>query len=120
MKPTTFIHRLVATPATVAASDKYDRNVEGKIQSTIVQWLELHGVFVIRSKMNKRTSLTPGTPDLCFVMKGFPFALEIKRPGKTLSVQQADVLRKMCKNGWIAGWFEDAQKAIDFIKEQTP
>lgn len=107
--------KLPPSAATIAASANYDRNVEGKIQRTIEQWLELHGVFVIRSQMNKRTTTKPGTPDLLFCYDQKPFALEIKRPGKKPTKEQNVVIEHMANNGWITGWFFDAKTAIDFI-----
>lgn len=119
MKPTTFINRLVATPATLAASDRYDRNVEGKIQGVFRQWLENHGVFVISSRMDKRPTTPAGTPDFIFVYRMRPFAIELKRPGKKPSEKQDERLKKMHGNGWLTGWFDSSADAINFVKITT-
>jgi hypothetical protein len=98
---------------------------EHEIQSAILDYLKLKGVFAYRNnvgavKIGKRFIRfgMPGAPDIVAVVSGHYFGIEVKRPGNTLSEDQVafcGVLRQaggtylVCQSLLdLTSWFEGA------------
>ena len=64
---------------------------EAQIQEAIAAYLRGFGrdCQFVRSRMDKPTTYQLGTPDFVGVLRGVPFALEVKRPGCKETREQA-------------------------------
>ena len=64
---------------------------ESEIQEAISAYLRGFGrdCQFVRSRMDKPTTYALGTPDFVGVLRGVPFALEVKRPGCKETREQA-------------------------------
>ena len=75
---------------------------ECDLQAQICDYLRLRGVrAIVRARMDKKTTTTVGTADLCFCWHGRPFALEVKMPGRKATSAQEAWMRDACEDGWI-------------------
>lgn len=79
-----------ATAADTAKAQKHAKGMERELQDQIQQYAEMRGWFVLRSRMNKRTTFTvQGFPDLAvFGPHGVCVLLEAKTRGNDLSDDQ--------------------------------
>ncbi len=103
------------------AKAKHDGRLEKELQKQIANWLRLNGVFFVRSRMDKRTTVTPGTPDFVLAIEGNPVALEAKTQSD-LSEDQIKVRAQMLANGWA--WAQvttlaEAKSVVEHIRNGT-
>jgi hypothetical protein len=92
------------------------RNDEHEVQKAICQYLDMRGTFYFavpnggkRSKSEagkfRAEGVKSGIPDICLIMSGFAYFLEVKRPknGKTpkgrLTENQKNMIDKLNENG---------------------
>tara|TARA_R110000751_G_scaffold72897_1_gene147605 strand:- start:52 stop:417 length:366 start_codon:yes stop_codon:yes gene_type:complete len=92
------------------------RNDEHEVQKAICQYLDLRQIFYFaipnggkRSKSEagkfRAEGVKSGIPDLCLIMSGFAYFLEVKRPknGKSpkgrLTDNQKNMIEKLTDNG---------------------
>ena len=92
------------------------RNDEHEVQKAICQYLDIRQIFYFavpnggkRSKSEagkfRAEGVKSGIPDLCLIMHGFAYFLEVKRPknGKTpkgrLTENQKNMIDKLTDNG---------------------
>ena len=104
-------------------------------QKSFVAFIRKHAPAVVVSSFaneGKRTvrngqrmkalGMTPGMPDICTIWDGGTAFLEFKgfsadgRPGR-LSQQQIATLNRIHRNGWSAGCFFTASRAIDWLAD---
>jgi len=82
------------------AAAKSDAKREKDLQWQIVSWLRLKNVTVLWSATNKRLTITVGTPDILFAIKGRAVAFECKLPGQKPTEDQERVMNGMIRDGW--------------------
>lgn len=97
---------------------------EKQLQKQIVQYLSLRGIEVIRSRMDKRTTGTKGTPDLIFSVRGpngipMPCAFEVKMDTGVVSRAQNDMLQRLktSPNAWNVRVVRNFIEVVDFMRE---
>ncbi len=73
---------------------------EKELQNLIQNYLGLRGIFAGRQRMDKRSNLVIGWPDVFFSYKGIPIALECKVGAGKQTQEQKEAQVKMEANGW--------------------
>ena len=91
---------------------KCEEKREKDIHKNIAQLLSRRGILPIHSRMDKRSTATPGAVDFAFCYYGEFVAWEAKTPGKDLEPEQVAFRDNLLRNGcrWYAVVFgvEDA------------
>ena len=82
------------------AQDSAVAKSERELQNMIVAMLRRNGIWVIQQRMDKRSNVAEGTPDILFVVRGIAVAMECKMPGKKPTKQQDEAMHIMETNGW--------------------
>jgi hypothetical protein len=104
---------------------------ESGLQIKLVQWAKLKGLDLIsipnHGKRSFRTGqrevamgLTRGVSDLYLAHTNDIYAgfwIELKTKGKTPTFDQCAWMHKMRKNGYMAEWYDDFDKAKEAIEE---
>lgn len=85
------------------ASAKYISREEKRLQQEMQGWLTIKGIVVGRQRMDKKSNMPLGWPDLVFCIKGEAFAIEVKLSGRMPEPDQEHMLRRMKENGWRVG-----------------
>lgn len=111
------------TPAAAKAKDDLKR--EKELHEQALALLRLRGVrFVLHSRMDRRSTVRVGTPDLLFVYRGQACALELKRPGEVPIEAQRKCHADMIADGWrvkVADNLDDVKGWLDSLPgEQRP
>ena len=73
---------------------------EKVLQSQIMDYLRLHGVFAGRQRMDKKSTMALGWPDIVFAWHGVPIALEVKTANGKQTEEQRVAEAAMAKDGW--------------------
>lgn len=95
---------------------------EKELQRQCVAMLRLRGIFVIVSRMDKRTSNQVGTPDLIFSLMrendfiGRPCGFECKLKGNKPTPEQEKVMGQMASNGWTVRVIHSVEQMRDELK----
>ena len=87
---------------------------EAEIELPVVAWAEKEGWFVRKLQWIGRW----GAPDRVFIKGGVVCFIEFKRPGAKPRPSQRGELRRMKKAGAAVAWFDDVEKAIQWLKRQ--
>lgn len=90
--------------------------LERILQKQISNWLRLHSVAFISSRMDKRTRNTKGCPDFLFAIRGQATAVEAKRPGGTLRPDQERMRLELMRDGWRHLTAYRLEDVIDLFK----
>lgn len=75
-----------------------DAMTEKEMQSLCEQYLSLHGIVYLHLSPMAREKV--GWPDLTFVIRGVPCAVELKTPCGRVTDDQERMLNRMKHNGW--------------------
>jgi hypothetical protein len=89
---------------------------EKQLQDQIVGFLERNNVVVIRSRMDRKTSINVGTPDLLFSVRMRAVAFEVKLPGKKPTEEQRNLMLRMTGNGWACFIIHSYDEAVEVFK----
>lgn len=74
---------------------------EKQLQSSLQNLLQLRGVrFVIRQRMDRKSNVKTGCPDILFAFRGVPCAWEVKMPGEKPKPEQVKAMDDMHADGW--------------------
>lgn len=65
------------------------------------------------------TTNAVGTPDFVGWIRGVPFAMEVKRPGRKQTREQAGALLMAQLAGAKAGVVHSLEEAVEFLKART-
>lgn len=120
--PVLWRHAMIDKMSTDAATAKREEICEREIQEQIRQYLRMRGIYVASQPMNKRSQLTPGTPDFICAHNKVPLAFEAKTPSGTLSDAQCGVKVMMETNGWsyhIVHGVADVKEVLDNIEKSS-
>ena len=104
---------------------------EAGIQTKVVEWARMEGLFLFSipnqgertmwgSMKEKAMGLLPGACDLFLSMPNgryHGFYIEMKSPKQKPRENQVAFMEMAKKNGYAVDWFDDADKAIQSIKE---
>lgn len=112
---------------------KQQERLEKDIHKNISNWLNLHNIFFIRSRMDRKTTNGNGLPDYVIVLPCDPtkdgqyFSLpsclmvEVKRPSNKLSQAQVDFHDNYLeKTKFPVRVVYSAQECIEFITPYLP
>ena len=89
---------------------------EAEIQQEIADWLTSRRIFFIRSRMDRATSVSVGTPDFIGFSREFgPFAIEVKKPGCKETREQAGQLLHAKLEGARVGIAHSLKEAIQIL-----
>ena len=97
------------------ANAKHEARSEREIHRQIEQWLNLHGIVYIHSRMDRKTSTAKSIPDFCFCYFVKPLAIEIKLPGKLPTAEQRDCMERMRANGWTCAVARSLKEFIAIV-----
>jgi len=80
--------------------DQSQQSREANIQREIESYCRSRGWIVVRSRMDQRTTVAVGTPDLIIARSGgTTLWIEVKRPGGKLSTEQRGTLAQLERLG---------------------
>lgn len=90
---------------------------EHEIQDEIVSFMRAKGIFPIRSRFGKRSTINAGTPDLICAHNGKPFAFEVKTQSGKCSDEQLRVHEQMRANGWTVLVVRSVEEVRDALRK---
>lgn len=103
------------------AADKAQARSEKELQDQIEQFLRMRGVkWIVRSRMDRKTTNQKGNPDFLFVYHGTPMAWEAKLPGESLRVEQHQAAVNMLQDGWHWRVITDLSEAKETLDDLNP
>lgn len=77
---------------------------EKALHKQILDWLHMKGVKgVIRARMDRKSTLPVGVPDMLFSVKGVPVAIEVKVGKNQPSSEQKVWMADLKADGWMTG-----------------
>ena len=86
---------------------------ESAVEKAVVQWAKDHGLSTLKlASMGDR-----GKADRMFMRRGKAAFCEMKAPGKLPTALQLKFLAGRADDGFDAGWFDSAPKAIAWLKQ---
>ena len=88
---------------------------EKVIQTNIIRHLRSMGAWVFN--VHGSPYQQAGVPDLLVGYKGRFYAMEVKRPGMSLSPVQTKVIEEIRASGCIAGRVESIEEAEEMLKK---
>lgn len=89
---------------------------EKELHEQILSMLMREGICAFRARMDKKSTIAKGHPDIWFAIGGRACALEVKMPGKPLRPEQEQVISQMRQNGWlveVVHSYMEARAALD-------
>jgi hypothetical protein len=97
--------------AVQSAEAKNERDLQDQIQA----FLQIREIIVGRQRMDKKSNMIEGWPDIVFCYRGIPWAWEVKLPGKEPEPHQQACLEKMRANGWRVAVVSSVSHARELI-----
>lgn len=94
---------------------------EKELQQQISGLLDLRGIPYARQRMDRRSNVVEGWPDITFALYGQAIAFECKHAGRGLDPEQKKMLPRMLAHGWhcyIVRTFEHARELITNYQNQ--
>ncbi len=92
---------------------------ERELQNQITAMLRRNGIWPIVQRMDRRSNIAIGSPDIVFAVKGRPVAWECKLPGKKPTAEQEDAMRIMSANGFLCDVIHHYDEALGIFNELT-
>lgn len=93
------------------------KKLEKDVRKVVVSWAKLNGIVPFRNHMGP--GVGGGRPDDEFVgPKGRIAWIEFKAPGKSPDPIQHYNMKNLRALGHAAWWFDDADKAVAFLKDK--
>jgi len=92
------------------------------LQEQMIALLHHRGITPNWSRMDKPKTDRVGWPDLTFAIPskngfGIPCAVEVKRPGKTPTPEQIEMMEMLVENGWAVRVITSLVGFRDFLTE---
>jgi Holliday junction resolvase len=91
---------------------------EAIIHRQIIAHLRNLGAWVF--KVHGSPYQTVGVPDLLVGYRGRFYAMEVKQPGKKLTLVQAKVIEDIRATGAVAGRVESVEEAVALLSDHAP
>ena len=102
-----------------AKREKWQSGKERELQQAIQDYAETHaGCYVLRPRMDKRSQLPLGYPDLTVMRNGRAVLIEVKAKGGVLSDDQKECHAELALTGNRVLVAYDLQTAIDYIRRE--
>jgi len=111
-------------------SEKFDRALanadapkrEKDLQNQIEALLRRENIVPIRQRMDRRSNLEVGVPDILFSHRGRSIAWEVKLPGQKPQPEQVAMHERMRANGWRIAVVRSYAEAVEIFKalEDSP
>lgn len=93
---------------------------ERELQLQLVNLLLLKGVkFPIRQRMDRKSNVKNGCPDILFSYYGNPCAWEAKMPGEKPRPEQVKAMAEMTADGWRCAVVTSVDQALKLLTEIT-
>jgi hypothetical protein len=92
-----------------------DAMTEKEMQSLCEQYLSLRGIVYLHLSPMAREKI--GWPDLTFVIRGVPCAVELKTPCGRVTEDQERMLNRMKYNGWRTAVIRSVETFYAFVRE---
>lgn len=89
---------------------------EKDLHKEVRNLLNLHGIPFCEARMDRKSSITIGWPDITFARDGVPIAWELKFLG-SLSPEQVAVKERMEKHGWHYRVIRSLTEAREHLRE---
>lgn len=109
-------HPAAAAAVDTAKREKWAAGEEKELQDAIEGYAQLHGCYVVRPPMHKRSQLPLGFPDLSIYFCGRCVFVEAKTQGNDLSPDQIKCHKEMRRCGCIIETVFTLQDAIAFVR----
>jgi hypothetical protein len=90
---------------------------EAQLQTQIQTMLQRNGIYVVRQRTDKRSTVKVGCPDILFCVGGVAAAWEVKMPGKKPRPEQERALVDMASNGWKTAVVTTYDQALALLAE---
>ena len=90
---------------------------EKRLQDQIEAMLKRLGCWVIRQRMDRRSNVAIGTPDILFAWDGAAVAWEVKLPGKQPTAEQREAMAHMERNGWRVAVVHSVGEAAEILEQ---
>lgn len=107
----------VTTPE---AKAKFDARTEKEVHKQICQWLDLHEIYYVHHRMDRKSGIASGAPDFHLqranLVRPFCVGIEVKVNGNTLSEEQERVRQKMMDSDWEYYIVSSLQEVIELMK----
>lgn len=114
-----YLEGITSHTLTAAQTDKLLRDTlpkESYFQSIILRWLKEHYPAAFVWKVQTGPYARQGVPDICAIIDGRFYGLEVKRPyvGRLSRIQQATIeaIEKAGGRAGVVTWPEDAERII--------
>lgn len=103
-------------------SEKQALKLEKELHNLCLNYLRQKNVFVIHSRMDRKTTNQTGIPDLIFALPssphGIPCAVELKRSGCHPTPEQVKVLEQLDASGWTTRVVTTFEQFQIFLRNQ--
>jgi hypothetical protein len=100
--------------------DKVCAKAEKELQNKIMGWLEIQGIFAGRQRMDKKSNIRIGYPDIWFCWKAggetHPMAIECKIASHKQTAEQVEAEQRMVKDGWLYLVITSLPELIESLK----
>lgn len=93
--------------------EKIERQSEKQLQRLCEMELNRRGIVYLHLSFRAREKI--GWPDLTFVIKGRPYAIELKTTKGILSLEQINLLTRMADNGWTTNVCRSFEEFVTVI-----
>jgi len=93
---------------------KLEQKSEKELQTRCEQELNRRNIVYLHLSFRARERI--GWPDLVFVIKGTPYAIELKTTKGKLTIEQINLLTRMADNGWTAKVCRNFDEFLTVIK----
>lgn len=80
------------------------------------QWLDLHGIYYIYARPDKKSGIREGAPDFHIIHGGKACCIEFKRPGGHLSEKQHECRKEIEASGTPYRLAYSFAAAVEFVK----
>lgn len=94
---------------------------EAEIQQAIADWLRGHGrdCWFVWHRTDRPTTCAVGVPDFVGWMRGVPFCLEVKKPGRKQTREQSGQLMHAQLAGGRSAVVHSVEEVIQFFNGQS-
>jgi hypothetical protein len=97
----------------IAACDaRNERELHKQIRALLMH----RGIPFCEARMDRKSTITVGWPDITFAIDGVPVAFELKTGRNDLSKDQARVARDMLAHGWFYFVIRSLDEALEALR----
>lgn len=93
---------------------------EKQLQQQLEAMLTRYGIVPIRQRMDRKSNVALGLPDMFFSVHGNPVAWEVKMPGKSPRPEQEAMMASLEYNGWNVRVIHSYDEGLKHLRELMP